>query len=52
MALICCGGFHKSGAEVTAGYGIGWVLGVVAWIDEVVFIKLMEPGCCVLRGYG
>jgi len=25
---------------MTAGYGIGWVLGVVVWIDEVVFIKL------------
>jgi hypothetical protein len=23
----------------TTGYGIGWVLDVVVWIDEVVFIK-------------
>ncbi len=33
------GEFINGVAEVTAGYGIGWVLDVVVWVDEVVFIK-------------
>jgi hypothetical protein len=37
--LICYGEFPKRNCRVTAGYGIGFVLGVVVWIDEVVFIK-------------
>jgi len=41
---------------VTAGYGIGLVLGVVVWIDEVVFIKSKgnadDADCADTRGFG
>jgi len=43
------GDFINGVAEVTTGYGIVWVLGMVVWIDEVVFIKSRERGCRGLR---
>ena len=53
MVLIgfVVGDFINGVAKVTAGYGIGWVLSVVVWIDEVVFIKSRERGCRGLCGY-
>ncbi len=31
--------FIKGGADVKAGYGIGCIMGVVFWVDEVVLIE-------------
>jgi len=46
-AILARSGAHSLlRAVVTAGYGMGWVLGVVIWIEELVFIKLkIERGC-------
>jgi hypothetical protein len=39
--------FINGGADVTAGYGRGWVMGMVVWVDEIVFIK--EEGTRMAR---
>ena len=39
--------FINGGAEMTAGSGIGWVLGFVVWGDEIVSIK--SKGTRMLR---